>query len=114
VESVERSKVRDRLDFLLGLSYNINSSLVRVIVLKAPIGTGSDFFMISEGDLQNLSILCFTELAELRHRGAFSAVAQAHAGCCSRIHALKALDPLQKLYDVSIFNPLNDRFPALM
>ncbi|KAF2215287.1 hypothetical protein CERZMDRAFT_36176, partial [Cercospora zeae-maydis SCOH1-5] len=34
--------------------------------------------------LQKWSALCFTQLAELRHRGAFSTVAQTWVACCSR------------------------------
>lgn len=35
-------------------------------------------------DLQRIGQLSFTELASLRHRGAFSAVAQTFAACCAR------------------------------
>ncbi|KAK5726895.1 hypothetical protein LTR15_002785 [Elasticomyces elasticus] len=38
--------------------------------------------------LQELSGLCFTQLAELRHRGAFSTVAQTWIACCVASHDL--------------------------
>ena len=39
---------------------------------------------------QELSELCFTQLAELRHRGAFSTVAQTWVACCLNTHELPA------------------------
>ena len=38
---------------------------------------------LSELDLSRMGNLALTQLAELRHRGAFSTVAQAFAACCS-------------------------------
>lgn len=35
-------------------------------------------------DFQNLGNLTFLQLAELRHRGAFSAVSQTFSACCKR------------------------------
>ncbi|KAK4502728.1 hypothetical protein PRZ48_006154 [Zasmidium cellare] len=43
-----------------------------------------------EATLQNISDLCFTQLAELRHRGAFSTVAQTWATCCMRCKDMKS------------------------
>ena len=40
----------------------------------------------------DLSNLCFTQLAELRHRGAFSTVAQTWITCCTRCCNLKTAD----------------------
>jgi hypothetical protein len=73
------------------------SSLVRVMVLKAPVG---DKGPLSNSDFEALSALVFTELSELRHRGAFSAVAQAFAACCSRCHSSNHLELLNRLYQV--------------
>jgi hypothetical protein len=39
--------------------------------------------------LQQMSTLCFTQLAELRHRGAFSTVAQTWQSCCMRCKDLR-------------------------
>lgn len=55
--------------------------------------------------LQSLGTLCFTELAELRHRGAFSTVAQTFAALCqqcglSKSDKIRALLP--EWYTVSI------------
>lgn len=40
--------------------------------------------MFTVADLQRLTDLSFAQLAELRHRGAFSNVAQSYAACCMR------------------------------
>lgn len=42
--------------------------------------------------LEKLGNLCFTQLAELRHRGAFSTVAQTWAACCLRCQNLRTAD----------------------
>ena len=39
---------------------------------------------LSQNDLSQMGDLALSQLAELRHRGAFSTVAQAFAACCSR------------------------------
>ncbi|SMY23097.1 unnamed protein product [Zymoseptoria tritici ST99CH_1A5] len=39
--------------------------------------------------LERMSNLCYTQLAELRHRGAFSTVAQTWTSCCTQCHDLK-------------------------
>jgi hypothetical protein len=71
------------------------SSLVRVIAIKAPVG---DKGLLSNSDFETLGALIFTELSELRHRGAFSAVAQAFAACCLRCNSLKHPELLGRLY----------------
>lgn len=40
--------------------------------------------------LQRMSRLCFTQIAELRHRGAFSTVAQTWQSCCMRCKDLRS------------------------
>jgi len=45
-----------------------------------------------EATLLSLGDLCFTQLAELRHRGAFSTVAQTWLACCSRCSTLRVAD----------------------
>ncbi|KAK5174565.1 uncharacterized protein LTR77_001646 [Saxophila tyrrhenica] len=47
---------------------------------------------ISTEQVLALSDLCFTQLSELRHRGAFSTVAQTWVACCLRCHDLKTED----------------------
>lgn len=42
--------------------------------------------------LEKLGNLCFMQLAELRHRGAFSTVAQTWAACCLRCQSLRTAD----------------------
>lgn len=46
--------------------------------------TSSDRTLLSPRQLRQLGDLTFTELAELRHRGAFSTVAQTFVICCIR------------------------------
>ncbi|EUC41218.1 hypothetical protein COCMIDRAFT_9044 [Bipolaris oryzae ATCC 44560] len=71
------------------------SVLLRTIISKAPVGD-------AEGDLvtpqlfEKLGRLCFTQLLELRHRGAFSTVSQTFVVFCRRcvtssIPSLRAL-----------------------
>ena len=66
---------------------DVNSSLIQSLVLRAPISDRNEqtaFVGLEEQDLQELVTLAFKQLTELRHRGAFSAVAQGFAACCSR------------------------------
>jgi hypothetical protein len=54
--------------------------------------------------LSSLGELCFTELAELRHRGAFSTVAQTFAALCQKCSLSKndrARALLRQWYQVS-------------
>ncbi|KAF2434532.1 hypothetical protein EJ08DRAFT_470303 [Tothia fuscella] len=74
------------------------SLLTRVLVTKAPHAKDDPYTMLSKEHLTRLSRLCFTELAELRHRGAFSSVAQAYSACCSRVRAIGCSDVLEGLF----------------
>ena len=70
--------------------------------MKAPLskpGPNSATFSRS-CSLFTLSNLIFMQLAELRHRGAFSAVAQAFAACCFRCHSDDEQGLLGELYQV--------------
>jgi hypothetical protein len=74
---------------------NDNSVLLRVMISKAPIGDDENALM-SPALFEKLGRLCFTQLLELRHRGAFSTVSQTFAAFCRRcasssIPALRAL-----------------------
>lgn len=71
------------------------SVLLRTVILKAPIGN-DDHSLITPELFDKLGRLCFTQLLELRHRGAFSTVAQTFAVFCRRcatsnIASLRAL-----------------------
>ncbi|KAF2201139.1 HEAT repeat protein-like protein [Delitschia confertaspora ATCC 74209] len=59
------------------------SVLLKTIISAAPMGT-SDTSMFSITEFEILGELCFTQLAELRHRGAFSTVSQTFATFCRR------------------------------
>lgn len=52
---------------------------------RAPIGS-SDSDFLTATRFEELGRLCFTQLIELRHRGAFSAVAQTFAAFCRRCY----------------------------
>ncbi|KAF2002414.1 HEAT repeat protein-like protein [Amniculicola lignicola CBS 123094] len=59
------------------------SMLLRTIVAKAPIST-QESAILSAGRFEILGKLTFTQLTDLRHRGAFSTVAQTFAVFCRR------------------------------
>jgi hypothetical protein len=76
-------------------SADIYSVLLRVMITKAPIGD-DDRALLSPALFEKLGRLCFTQLLELRHRGAFSTVSQTFSAFCRRcassnIPALRAL-----------------------
>jgi hypothetical protein len=65
------------------------------MISKAPIGD-DERSLISPKLFEKLGRLCFTQLLELRHRGAFSTVSQTFAAICRRcvssdIEALRVL-----------------------
>ena len=62
---------------------DVHSILLRTIIFKAPIGA-REGCIIGYESFETLSQLCFTQLVDLRHRGAFSAVAQTFAAFCRR------------------------------
>ncbi|KAJ8109246.1 hypothetical protein OPT61_g7601 [Boeremia exigua] len=71
------------------------SVLIRTIIAKAPIGDDEQS-ILAPAVFERLGRLCFTQLLDLRHRGAHSTVAQTFAAFCrrcatSKIPGLKAL-----------------------
>jgi hypothetical protein len=79
----------------LTTSANTCSVLVRTIISKASIGSDGNA-MLSPEVFEKLGQLCFSQLLELRHRGAHSTVAQTFAAFCRRcatsnIESLRAL-----------------------
>jgi hypothetical protein len=64
------------------------SVLLRVMITKAPIGD-DERALISPALFEKLGRLCFTQLLELRHRGAFSTVSQTFAAFCRRCVSLQ-------------------------
>jgi hypothetical protein len=56
------------------------------------IGSLTNHDALSVEQVLSLSNLCFTQLAELRHRGAFSTVAQMWIACCLRCRNMKTSD----------------------
>ncbi|KAF2677884.1 HEAT repeat protein-like protein [Lentithecium fluviatile CBS 122367] len=59
------------------------SVLLRAIASRAPIGA-NDRSLITPEAFEKFGRLCFAQLIELRHRGAFSTVAQTFAAFCRR------------------------------
>lgn len=59
------------------------SVLLRSIISAAPIGSSKSDFLTPQ-IYEKLGRLCFTQLLELRHRGAFSIVSQTFAAFCRR------------------------------
>ncbi|XPS80567.1 hypothetical protein M3J07_012543 [Ascochyta lentis] len=71
------------------------SVLIRTIIIKATIGDDEQA-MITPDVFERLGRLCFTQLLELRHRGAHSTVAQTFAAFCRRC-ATSKIPQLQAL-----------------
>lgn len=90
---------------------HIDSVLIRTIITKASIGD-DDKFMLTPTVFERLGRLCFTQLLELRHRGAHSTVAQTFAAFCRRC-AISKIPELQALpeawYQVSATCICRDR-----
>ena len=59
------------------------SMLLRSIISNAPLGAKRSDLLDCE-QAESAGRLCFMQLVELRHRGAFSTVAQTFAACCRR------------------------------
>lgn len=83
----------------------INYSLLLYALLQVDIGTENNEPSLSHDDFEDIGRLTFTQLAELRHRGAFSTVARTFAVCC--VKCIQAKDPEinrlpEKWYKVSI------------
>jgi hypothetical protein len=70
------------------VSYSLLLNAIMANPSYAP-DTGSDVF--SYHDFERIGTLSFTQLAELRHRGAFSTVAHTFTSCCQRCS--KSKDP---------------------
>jgi len=81
------------------------SSLLQIIVRTSPLVNESEsespVVGLNPKGLERLARLAFTQLTELRHRGAFSAIAHAFTACCLRCRHSGRADILDVLYDVS-------------
>ncbi|KAI9843613.1 MAG: hypothetical protein M1837_006195 [Sclerophora amabilis] len=64
-----------------------SSLLLQSIISRAPCELGSQQTMLTVRDMKDIGNLSFKQLAELRHRGAFSTVSQTFATCCQRCAA---------------------------
>ena len=76
---------------------NENSLLLRTIISKATYDTGSSS-ILEDADLAAIGNLTFSQLSELRHRGAFTTVSTTFAACCQRCTDIKATQVQQLLW----------------
>lgn len=88
--------------------------LLRVLITKAPIGD-DDHALIRPVLFEKLGRLCFTQLLELRHRGAFSTVSQTFAAFCRRcvLSNIPALRALPKIWYQETFRSIQDKAGAI-
>lgn len=85
--------------FLLKL---VSSSLMNFIVTNIGFSSSASCSGFRYEDFQKLGNLAFTQLAELRHRGAFSSVSQTFASCCRKCAQANQLsDPQINLSPIS-------------
>ncbi|ODH48059.1 hypothetical protein GX48_05824 [Paracoccidioides brasiliensis] len=68
-----------------------SSMLLHAILLNSTYAPESDGTGLVQADFNKIGSLSFTQLAELRHRGAFSAVSQTFTACCQRCGQSKDL-----------------------
>ncbi|KAF2400727.1 hypothetical protein EJ06DRAFT_529838 [Trichodelitschia bisporula] len=73
------------------------STLLRVVMSKWPVDA-TGHLRTDNAYLGELASLSFQQLSELRHRGAFSAVAQGFTACCARAQTLGFEPLLDQLY----------------
>jgi hypothetical protein len=76
--------------------------LIRVIVSKATLPKNANIGVIDFEVLEQLTNLTFSALTDLRHRGAFSAVAFAFEACCARYQKEERESILVDLYEVRL------------
>ncbi|KAL2364309.1 hypothetical protein RJZ56_002740 [Blastomyces dermatitidis] len=68
-----------------------SSMLLHAILLNLSYSPDSSGTGLVRDDFNKIGTLSFTQLAELRHRGAFSAVSQTFTACCARCAQSKEL-----------------------
>ncbi|CAD0106145.1 unnamed protein product [Aureobasidium uvarum] len=92
-----------------------SSLLLRAIVKDCPF-TSLNHELLSPQQLRQLGDLTFTQLAELRHRGAFSTVAQTFVVCCMRSNssAITVSQDLEDWYQTAINTRRSAGIPSLM
>ena len=109
MERSERSQVSDPA--LDTNSADSDSVLIRTIITKASIGD-SEQSILTPAVFERLGRLCFTQLLELRHRGAHSTVAQTFAAFCRRC-ATSKIPELKALPDTWYTNIEESRLPQV-
>ena len=72
--------------------------LLRTIILGARLGIETRS-VLNNVQAESAGRLCFKQLVELRHRGAFSTVAQTFAACCRRF-AMALREDLNRLPEI--------------
>lgn len=80
----------------------ISSSLMKFMVTNIDYSSSVSCSGFRYEDIQKLGNLAFTQLAELRHCGAFSSVSQTFAACCRKCaQAKQSFDPQINLSPIS-------------
>lgn len=80
----------------------VSSSLMHFIVTSIDYSLSVSCSGFRYEDIQKLGNLAFTQLAELRHRGAFSSVSETFAACCRKCaQAKQSSDPQINLSPIS-------------
>lgn len=73
---------------------SVSSSLMNFMVTNISYSSSASDSGFRYEDFQKLGNLAFTQLAELRHRGAFSSVSLTFAACCRKCaQATQSSDP---------------------
>ncbi|KAI9768015.1 MAG: hypothetical protein M1840_005327 [Geoglossum simile] len=86
-----------------------SSTTLRVIISNATHDPHSEFSMLDESDIKTVSQLTFVQLAELRHRGAFSTVSLTFAACCQRCFKEKNAGQLLHLWYQDALNCIRNQ-----
>ncbi|KAI9782363.1 MAG: hypothetical protein M1839_005236 [Geoglossum umbratile] len=86
-----------------------SSTTLRVIISNATHNPCSELSILDESDIKAIGQLTFTQLAELRHRGAFSTVSSTFATCCQRCFKEKNTNQLLYLWYKDTLNCIQDQ-----
>ncbi|KAH0544924.1 hypothetical protein FGG08_001004 [Glutinoglossum americanum] len=86
-----------------------SSAVLRTIISKATHDPQSELSIIHERDIRAIGQLSFKQLAELRHRGAFSTVSLTFAACCQRCLKEKSMSPLLSVWYKNTWDCIRDQ-----
>ncbi|KAH0562941.1 hypothetical protein GP486_002501 [Trichoglossum hirsutum] len=86
-----------------------SSTTLRTIISSAIHNPRSELSILDEGDIRAIGQLSFTQLAELRHRGAFSTVSLTFAACCQRCYREKHINQLLNVWYKNTLDCIRDQ-----